>query len=111
VNILFIHEVDWLKKLVFEIHNLAEILSVHNHNVYAIDYDDTWQKNGFFDLGSLKTKEFDGVSRAVPSSSVSLRHSGFIKIPGLSRLSSSFTQYAELQEIVGRNKSKQGRKP
>ena len=39
MNVLFIHEVDLLDKVVFEIHNLAEILS-RNHNVFAIDYEE-----------------------------------------------------------------------
>jgi glycosyltransferase involved in cell wall biosynthesis len=100
MNILFIHEVDWRKKVVFEIHNLAEILSVRGHKVYAIDYEDTWWKNGFFDLGSLKTTKFDGISRAVAGSTVSLIHPGFIKIPGLSRLTGSFNQYREIKKTI-----------
>jgi glycosyltransferase involved in cell wall biosynthesis len=100
MNILFIHEVDWLQKVVFEIHNLAEILSLRGNKVYAIDYADTWGKNGFFDIGSLKTKEFKGVSRAVPGASVTLKHPGFIKIPGLSRLSGSINQYREIKKTV-----------
>ncbi len=104
MNILFIHEVDWLQKVVFEIHNLAEILSTRGHKVYAIDYADTWKKTGFFDLGSLKTKEFTGVSRAVKGSSVTLRQPGFIKIPGISRLSAGFTHYFEIKKTLKEKK-------
>ncbi|MGD0780980.1 MAG: glycosyltransferase family 4 protein [Dehalococcoidales bacterium] len=86
--------------MVYEIHNLAEILSLRGHKVYAIDYSDTWAKNGFFDIGSLKTKEFKGVSRAVPGASVTLRHPGFVKIPGLSRLSGSINQYREIKKTI-----------
>ena len=100
MNILFVHEVDWLNKVVFEIHNLSEALSLLGHQVYAVDYENKWTRKGFFDLGSLKTKEFDGVSRALPAASVCLRHPGFIKIPGLSRLSVSFTQYLEIQRTI-----------
>jgi glycosyltransferase involved in cell wall biosynthesis len=100
MNILFIHEVDWLKKVVFEIHNLAESLSSLGHRVYVIDYENTWRKNGFWDLGSLKTKETGGVSRALPGASVTLRRPGFIKIPGLSRLSAGLTHYREIQKTI-----------
>jgi len=100
MNILFVHEVDWLNKVVFEIHNLSESLSLLGHQVYAIDYENTWNRKGLFDLGSLKTKEFDGVSRALPAASVCLKRPGFIKIPGLSRLSASFTQYLEIQRTI-----------
>jgi len=100
MNILFVHEVDWLNKVVFEIHNLAEALSLLNHRVYAIDYENKWQRNGLFNLGSLKTKEIDGVCRALPGAAVCLRRPGFIRIPGLSRLSASFTHYLEIQRMI-----------
>jgi len=100
MNILFVHEVDWLKKVVFEIHNLSEALSLLNHRVYAIDYESMWKRNGYSGLGSLKTKDVEGVSRAIPGASVSLRRPGFIKIPGLSRLSVSITHYREIQRTI-----------
>jgi len=100
MNILFVHEVDWLNKVVLDFHNLADALSLRNHRVYAIDYEDKWNGNGFFSLGSLRTEEFDEVSRALPGASVCLRRPGFIKIPGLSRLSASFTHYLEIQRTI-----------
>ena len=100
MNILFVHEVDWLKKVVFEIHNLAESLSLLGHRVYAIDYENTWQKDGFWDFGGFKTKEVNGVSRALPDSAVDLRRPGFIKVPGLSRLSAGMTHYREIRRTI-----------
>ena len=104
MNILFIHEVDWLKKVVFEIHNLAEILSVRGHTVYAIDYQNTWERDTFWNLGTFKTQEVNGVSRAVIASSVSLKRPGFIKIPGISRLSAGITHYFEIKRTVKEKK-------
>ena len=40
MNILIIHEVDWLKKVTYEIHHLSELFSLKGHNVYAIDIPD-----------------------------------------------------------------------
>ncbi len=100
MNILFIHEIDWLKKVVFEIHTLSELLSLFGHNVYIIDYESMWQKDNFFDLGSLKTRVVDNVHRAYPKAKVSLRRPGFIKIPVLSRLSAIFTQYREIRRTL-----------
>ena len=37
MNILFVHEVDWLAKVVFDIHFLAEALSLRGHQVFAVD--------------------------------------------------------------------------
>ena len=100
MNVLFVHEVDWLNKVVLDFHNLSEALSLLNHRVYAIDYENAWKRNGLFGLGSLKTREFDGVSRAIPGAPVYLRRPGFIKIPGLSRLSASCTHYLEIQRVI-----------
>jgi glycosyltransferase involved in cell wall biosynthesis len=100
VNILFIHEVDWLKKVVFEIHNLAESLSLLGHKVYAIDYEDTWRKNRSVESGGLKTREINGVSRALSGASVDLRRPGFIRIPCLSRLSAGVTHYQEIKRTL-----------
>jgi hypothetical protein len=100
VNVLFIHEVDWLAKVVFDIHTLAESLSLRGHKIYAIDYENTWHRKSPFDLGSLNTQEFDGISRAFTGASVSLRRPGFIKIPGLSRLSAAFTHYQEIRRTI-----------
>ena len=104
MNVLFIHEVDWLKKVVFDIHTLAESLSLRGHRVYAIDYENTWKKSGFFDLGTLKTREVEGVSRAFDGSSVSLVRPGFIKIVGLSRISAAFTHYREIRRVIREKK-------
>ena len=100
MNILFVHEVDWLTKLVFDIHFLAEALSILGHKVFAIDYENQWSRDGFFDLGSLKTKEFEGISRAFSGASVCLRRPGFVKIPGLGRISVAFTHYLQISRTI-----------
>ena len=104
MNILFIHEVDWLNKVVFDIHTLAESLSLRGHRVYAIDYENTWRRKGFADLGTFKTQEIEGVSRAFTGSSVSLIRPGFIKVSGLSRLSAAFTHYREIKRTIREKK-------
>ena len=100
MNILFVHEVDWLKKVVFDIHFLSEALSLLGHRVFAIDYEDAWSQDGLLKLGSLRTKEVDGISRAFAGASVCLRRPGFIKIPGLSRISAAFTHYLEIKKTI-----------
>ncbi|MFC1974500.1 glycosyltransferase [Chloroflexota bacterium] len=100
MNILFVHEVDWLKKVVFDIHSLSESLSLLGHQVYAIDYESMWTKNGPWDFGSLATREYKPVARAYPGASVWLRSPGFIKVPGLSRLSAGLTEYYEIKKTI-----------
>ena len=81
-------------------HNLAEALSLMGHNVYAIDYPNRWIKISSFDFGSLKTARISNVSRAIPGSSVEVRHPGFIKIPALSRFSAAFTHFFEIKRVI-----------
>ena len=100
MNILFVHEVDWLNKVVFDIHSLAESLSVSGNQVYVIDYESLWARKGRFDFGSVKTREVDNAARAHPDATIHLRRPGFVKIPGLSRLSSGFTHYLEIQKTI-----------
>ncbi|MFO8010568.1 MAG: glycosyltransferase [Dehalococcoidia bacterium] len=100
MNILFVHEVDWLTKVVFEIHNLSEMLSARGHNVYAVDYPDTWFRNGLFDFGTLKTQRFEGVSRAVEGGKIGLLRPGLIKLPLVSRPSALITHYSEIKKTI-----------
>jgi len=104
MNILFVHEVDWLAKVVTDFHLLAEGFSLRGHHVYAIDYEDKWKRSSFFNFGSLKTREFNGVSRAFSGASVDVRRPGFIKIPGLSRISAAITSYLEIRKTIREKK-------
>jgi len=104
MNVLFVHEVDWLNKVVLDFHNLSELLSLLNHRVYAVDYENKWSKNGCLNMGSFNTEEIDGVSRALPGASVCLRRPGFIKIPVVSRLSAGITHYFEIQRVIKEKK-------
>jgi glycosyltransferase involved in cell wall biosynthesis len=100
VNILFVHEVDWLKKVVFEIHSWAELLSGLGHNVFAIDFENEWSRENVFDFGTLKTRVFHNVSRINNGSSTTLIRPGFIKAPLLDRASAFFTHYFEIDRVI-----------
>ena len=104
MNVLVVHEVDWLKKVVFEIHNISEQLSLLGHQITAIDYEDQWQWHGFLDFLKLKTTEFGNISRTVTGGSVFLSRPGFIRIPGISRLSAGLTHYLEIERLIKERK-------
>jgi glycosyltransferase involved in cell wall biosynthesis len=100
VNILFVHEVDWFRKVVFEIHSLPELLSSLGHNVFVVDFGSLRDRKHIFDFGTLRTKEFNDASRAHAGSSVELIRPGFIKAPFLDRASAIFTHYFEIKRII-----------
>jgi len=99
VNVLFVHETEWLRKVVFDIHTLAESLSLRGHQVYAIDFESTWKRAGILDLWS-KYRQVDGVARAFKGSSVTLIRPGFFKVSGLSRISAAFTHWRAIKKTI-----------
>lgn len=100
MNILFIHEVDLLKKVVFEIHSWSEFLSGLGHNVFVIDFESNWRKENVFDVGTLKTRIFNDVCRTTNGSSTTLIRPGFIKTPFVDRASALFTHYFEIERVI-----------
>ena len=100
MNVLFIHEVDWLTKVVFDIHTLAEALSLRGHTVYAIDYENAWKRKNLLDLGTLKSREFKDISRALPGSKVTVIRPGNMKIGGLGRFSAAVTSYFVIRRVI-----------
>ena len=100
MNILFVHEVDLLKKVVFEIHSWLELLSSLGHNVFVIDFENKWSKENIFDLGTLKTKVFNNVSRTSNGSTTTLIRPGFIKTPLFDRATALFTHYFEIERVI-----------
>jgi glycosyltransferase involved in cell wall biosynthesis len=104
VNILFVHEVDWFRKVVFEIHSLPELLSSLGHNVFVVDFGSLRDRKHMFDFGTLRTREFNDVGRAHVGSSVDLIRPGFIKAPFLDRASAFFTHYFEIKKIIKEKK-------
>jgi len=99
LNILFVHEVDWLRKVVYEIHSLPEILSSFGHNVFVIDFGGLSDRASMFDLGTLRTTE-SNVGRAHSDSSITLVRPGIIKLPFLDRASAFCTHYFEIERLL-----------
>ena len=102
MNILFVHEVDWLGKVVFDVHSLAEGLSLLGHRVYAVDYESMWKPHERPIISKGKVKY--GVSRAIKGSSVCLISPPFVKIPVLSRVSAFFAYWYLIGKVIKRCK-------
>jgi len=98
MNILIIHEVDWIKKVTFEIHHLSELFSLKGHNVYAIDIPDP----GKISL-SNEFKNVENFHRVYENSSVQLFRTPTIPIKGMNRISAYFTSYRFIKKILKDN--------
>ena len=95
MNILIIHEVDWLKKVSFEIHHISELFSTKGHNVYAIDISEP---------SFSKKQNSQNYHRIYDNASVSLFHTPCIPIKGLNRISATLTSYSFIKKIILKNK-------
>ena len=92
MNILFIHEVDWLSKVVYDVHILSEAMSLRGHNVYAIDYES-------LQAGMKTSKEVD-VSRVFPSANIKLIRPWFLRVSVLGRLTAFASHFFEINRVL-----------
>ncbi len=96
MNILVIHEVDWIKKVTFEIHHLSELFSLKGHNVYATDIPDP----GKISLSNPFKEDTENFHRVYENSSVKLLRTPIIPIKGLNRISAYLTSYRFIKKIL-----------
>jgi len=99
MNILIVHEVDWLKKITYEIHHLSEIFSLKGHNVFAVDIPDP----GLLSLKKEIWKNIDSYNRIYDDSSVKVFRTPIIPIKGLNRISALFTSENFIKKILKEN--------
>ena len=97
MNILFVHEIDWKRKPVMDMHMLAETLSVMGNNVTVLSYESMWKKEE-------QTEYCENIdSRFLQGSEIKLYNPKFVKVPMLSRLSAVASHYTEIPKILKEN--------
>jgi len=101
LNILVIHEIDWEKKVVFEPHHLAELLSLKGHNVFVIDCPEPDSKNI---LNGLRVNIKKNYNRLYPDASITLIRPPSLLIKGLNRLTYFFNCKKIIKETIIKNK-------
>ena len=101
LNILVIHEIDWVKKVVFEPHHLAELFSLNGHDVYVIDCPEPDLKNIFT---GLRTNVIKNYNRMYPNASITLIRPPSLLIKGLNRLTYFFNCKKIIKETIIKNK-------
>lgn len=98
MRVLFVDEKDWAKKVPYTIHYLAERLVKRGHRVFAVDYDDTWTRAHRFDLVARRRRR--PVAKLDHAAPVDVTSPGFIKFPGVSRLSTLATHARAVASLV-----------
>ena len=100
MNILFVHETEYINKVVFEYQIIPEIYASQGHNVYVVDYPTDWKRKTVFDIGSLKTQYLINVRKANKEKGITLIRPGIIKVPGVSRLLAFFSYFFILGKAI-----------
>lgn len=100
MNVLVLHEIDWLRKVVYEVHDFPELLSLRGHDVTVVDLEEQWERSKWYDLVRFRTAVRSGVYRSRPGARIELRSPAIVKLPYLDRFSSLFSQFAELRRTV-----------
>lgn len=65
MKILFVHEVSWFKKVVYEMHDFPELLSLKGHEVHFLDYDEGTPRTRWRTITTLETRAHAGSCVAV----------------------------------------------
>ena len=104
MKLLFIHEVNWHRKPVFEIHDYPELLSLRGHKVCFIDFPEGESVSKLPKLHDFRTTFRINQSRAYLGSSIEVRTPGRICGAPIDRLVHSVTFIPLLIKTLWREK-------
>ena len=60
MKILFIHEVSWFSKVVYEIHDFPELLSLQGHEVHFLEFEENDSRTHWKSVTSAETRSHAG---------------------------------------------------
>jgi len=101
MNILIIHEIDWIKKVIYEPHHLAELFSMKGHNVFVIDCREPDTKSL---IDGFHTSTITNFNRVYKNASITLFRLPSLLIKGLNRATYFLACKKVIKKIVKENK-------
>ena len=102
MKLLFVHEVNWSEKPIFEIHDYPELLSLRGHQVVFIDFPEYSKPKEFSHFLDRFTTREQVASRAHSNSSVEILTPGKICRAPFDRLLHSITVVPLLTRLLRR---------
>jgi glycosyltransferase involved in cell wall biosynthesis len=100
MNLLFIHETEYIEKMIFEYQIVPEILASRGHRVFVIDFPSHWSKNKD-KIGSWGQPEvLENVGRAKKSGTITLIRPAFLRIPAVSRVTAFFSYFGLIDSTI-----------
>jgi len=101
MKILIVHEIDWIKKVPFEPHHLAEIFSTKGHEVFVIDCAESDLKNI---VTGFRTSIISKYNRIYKNASITLIRPSSLLVKGANRLTHFLTCKNVIKKTVIENK-------
>jgi len=101
MNILVIHEIDWIKKVIYEPHHLAELFSMKGHNVFVIDCREPDTRSL---IDGFHTSTITNFNRVYKNASITLFRLPSLLIKGLNRATYFLACQKVIKKIVKENK-------
>jgi glycosyltransferase involved in cell wall biosynthesis len=96
LRILFVHEVSYLKKVIYEMHEFPELLSLKGHQIVFLEFDEGrkfWDKR-------TRSAETQVPGRVHKNATISLARPFQLGIPGLDRLLATVTVIPKLRHLL-----------
>jgi glycosyltransferase involved in cell wall biosynthesis len=67
MKILFVHEVSWFSKVVYEMHDFPELLSLNGHEVQFLEFEEEQARAHFKSVTSIESRSHPGSKVSVTS--------------------------------------------
>ncbi len=100
MRILFVHEVNYRKKVIFEMHDFPELLSLAGHDVVFVDFAEGVERSGWRRYLDWRTETSIVEERAHSGAAVEVRTPGRLLPPPLDRLVASITQVPAIVRAI-----------
>ena len=102
LKLLFVHEVNYLKKVVYEMHEYPERLAARGHQIVFVDFPEGSERRGIRRFLDLHTEVRPGVARTAIGSTIELRTPGRVFAPPLDRLCATLTHFPVIRRAMTR---------
>jgi glycosyltransferase involved in cell wall biosynthesis len=100
MKILIIHEIDWINKVTFEPHHLAELFSLNGHTVFVVDCPEPNRNI----VEGLKTQILTNYGRIYDGATITLIRPPALLIKGLNRISNFLTCGKTIRNAISKYK-------
>ena len=96
MKILFVHEVSYSKKVIFEMHEFPELLSLRGHDITFLEFD---EGRKFWD-GKSQADQTSMPGRVHPTANIRIARPFQFGIPGIDRLAAVITFGSKLRSVL-----------